>query len=138
MRYTDILRETRVYIDAELEAMDVDDLDKMAYGLVGDQIVRISPKAITLKWHDDMGNPQHRYDTEGMAWVRSVDLSEPVDLSVAQDGTIHLEDGHHRYFCATKLGKKLTGRIEIKGNPILRIREMEACGLPLNPKPRLG
>lgn len=115
-----------------LESMDIDDLDWMAYGYIGDQIVELKPSQITIKWHEDLKNPQHKFAIDGMDWINSVSFDEPVEVSIAQDGTIHLEDGHHRYFAACKLSRKLKAVVEIKGKPIERIIEMQADGIPLH------
>lgn len=107
-----------VYTREQLEAWDIDDLDRMAFGYVGDQEIEIDPNDISIKWHDDLGNPEYKFDLGGMDWVNSVDFSEPVELSISVPGKIELEDGHHRWFAAKKLGRKLRGIIQIKGNPI--------------------
>lgn len=116
----------------KLEAMDIDDLDWMAYGYIGNQIIDLDPSQITIKWHEDLKNPQHKFRLGGMNWVKSVSFDEPVKVSIAQDGTIHLEDGHHRYFAATKLGRNIKAVVEIKGKPIERILKMQAQGIKLH------
>lgn len=115
-----------------LERIDINDLDWMAYGYIGNQIVELDPSQITIKWHEDLKNPEHKFKLGGMEWVKSVCFDEPVKVSIAQDGTIHLEDGHHRYFAATKLERKLNAVVEIKGKPIERILEMQAQGIKLH------
>jgi len=117
----------------ELQPLDIDDLDRMAYGVAGGDIVEIDPNVLTIKWHMDLENPEYKFKLSGMKWVRSVSFEEPIEISIAQDGTIHLEDGHHRVFCAKKLGRTLTAEVEVKGNPIKRILELEEEGKPLNP-----
>lgn len=116
------------YTRAQLEQMDVDDLDMMAFGHYGGEEVIIDPNDIKIKWHDDLGNPEHKFTIGGMDWVHSVDFSEPVELSVNNNGEIELEDGHHRWFAAKKLGRKLKGVIEIKGKPIERILARQSHG----------
>lgn len=109
------------YTRDQLEQMDIDDLDMMAFGHYDGEEVMIDPNDIKIKWHDDLGNPEHKFAKGGMDWVHSVDFSGPVELSVNNNGEIELEDGHHRWFAAKKLGRKLKGVIEIKGKPIERI-----------------
>lgn len=116
----------------KLEAMDIDDLDWMAYGYIGNQIIELNPSQIIIKWHEDLKNPEHKFKLYGMDWVKSVCFNQPVEVSIAQDGTIHLEDGHHRYFAAIKLGRTLKAVVEIKGKPIERILEMQEKGIELN------
>jgi hypothetical protein len=115
-----------------LERIDIDDLDWMAYGYIGNQIIELNPSQITIKWHEDLKNPEHKFKLGGMEWVKSVSFDEPVKVSIAQNGTIHLEDGHHRYFAATKLERRLKAIVEIKGKPIERILEMQAQGIKLH------
>jgi hypothetical protein len=115
---------------ADMECMDIDDLDWMAYGFFGDQIVDVDPSRISIRWHCDLANPEHRFAKGGMDWVRSVSFDEPIEVSVAQDGTLQLEDGHHRWFAAGKLGRTLKAVVEIKGKPIERILEMQTNGIP--------
>lgn len=124
---------TRDLTGDEMEAMDIDVLDMLAYGVKGDDIVELLPDDIHIKY-TDLENPEYRFEKEGMAWVNSVSFETPVDVSVAQNGTPELEDGHHRWFAAKKLGRKLKAKIEIKGNPILRILELQREGRPLTPK----
>lgn len=115
------MKIVEAYTREQLEQMDIDHLDIMAFGHYGGEEIMIDPDAIKIKWHGDLGNPEHKFAQGGMDWVRSVDFSEPVELSVNNDGEIELEDGHHRWFAAKKLGRKLKGIIEIKGKPIERI-----------------
>lgn len=114
------------YTREELESMDIDDLDRMAFGYVGDQIVQLDPDQIKLKpnWND-IENAEYKYKLWGMDWVRSVSFEEPVEVSVNNDGVLELEDGHHRWFAAKKLGLPLKAVIEIKGKPIERLLAMQ-------------
>ena len=123
--HTQTQNGNQIWTRATMERMEIDDLDRMAYGLVGGQIFELAPDRIAIKWHDDLENPKHKFAVGGMGWVRSVDFSDPIEVSVAQDGTLHLEDGHHRWFAAGKLGRNLRAIIEIKGKPIERILQMQ-------------
>lgn len=116
------------YTREALEKMDINDLDRMAFGYVDGQKMTVAPKDLKIKYADDLENPQYKFDKgdaqgrKGMDWARSVDFSEPVQLSVGRDGKLYLEDGHHRYFAAQKLGKKLPAEIsKIEGKPIEEI-----------------
>ncbi len=119
----------------QLERMDINDLDRMAYGHVTDEKLTLNPDDIKLRYPDDMVNPEHKFAKQGMKWVKSVDFSEPVQVSIGRDGKFYLEDGHHRYFAAKKLGKSLDAVIEkIDGKPIETILKQGA----LLDKPRPG
>lgn len=103
---------------AELEKLDIDTLDKMAFGHVSGDIVTVNPRDIKVQYRDDLVNPQDKFDKGGMAWARSVNLSEPVKVEIKTDGKMYLADGHHRWFAAIKTGQKIKAEIEIKGKPI--------------------
>lgn len=103
----------------ELERVDTDVLDRAAYGHVDGEIIRLTPSDIHIRFNGDLENPQDKFDREGMRWVRSVDFSEPVEISIGRDGLFYLEDGHHRWFAASKLKRKIKAEIvRIDGNPI--------------------
>jgi hypothetical protein len=128
MRYAEIMSEAARtnYTREQLEHMDIDDLDRMAFGYYGGQIITIDPNKIKIKWHDDLENPKYKYSLWGDKWLNSVSFDEPVEVSVNDAGELELEDGHHRWFTAKKLGKKLKAVIEIKGRPIDRILARQA------------
>lgn len=108
---------------AELEAMDIDELDRIAFGCNEGDILLVDPNKLAIKYPCDMDNPEYRFKLEGMKWVNSVSFDEPIQVSIGNDGRMYLEDGHHRRFAAIKKGVKLEAEIEIRGNPILRIQE---------------
>lgn len=111
----------KIYTQSELEEMDIDELDILAYGCKGGDVFSFKPSDIKIKWKDDLANPQFKFEQGGMSWVRSVTFDDPVEVSVDEGGVFKLEDGHHRWFAATKLGIELNGVIEIKGNPVRTI-----------------
>lgn len=114
------------YTEEQLQAMDIADLDRLAWGYASGDLVEIKATQIKIKYPGDMEFAQATFDDGGMPWVRSVDLSEPVDVSINAEGVLELEDGHHRYLAALKLGKKLICNIECKGRPISFILERQA------------
>lgn len=113
------VRKPSTFTRHDLERMNVDELDRMAYGNAAGDVLTLYPKDIKIKFKDDLVNPQHKFDKEGMAWVNSVKFDEPVKVSIDQQGRFNLEDGHHRWFAAQKLGKPLKVEIEkVDGKPI--------------------
>lgn len=112
---------TKIYTQRELEDMDVDELDVIAYGCKGGEIRSFKPSVLKIKWAMDLDNPKYKFEQGGMDWVRSVTFDEPVEVSVDDHGVFSLEDGHHRWFAATKLGIELEAVIEVKGNPVRTI-----------------
>lgn len=110
----------------ELERMSIDDLDRAAYGYAEGDKATIHPKDINIIYKDDLLNPQDKFKKGGMDWAKSVDRSDPVKVSMSQDGKITLEDGHHRWFAAEKLNEPLKVEFErIKGKPIEKILNSE-------------
>ncbi len=99
------------YTRPQLERMHADDLDRMAYGHAYGDTITAHPSRFGIKYTGDLENPQDKFDKGGMDWARSVDFSKPVDLGIGRHGKLHIEDGHHRWFAAKKLGRKLTGTI---------------------------
>jgi len=110
------------YTREQLEKMDPSELDRMAFGHADGDALTISPSDIKLKYPDDLVNPQDKFDKGGMAWAKSVNFDEPIHLSIGRNGELMLEDGHHRYFAAQKLGRKLPAVIvKSDGKPIEKI-----------------
>lgn len=128
--------KTRTYTRSELERMDIDELDRMAFELVGGQEVELAHADIHIRYHCDLENPQALFDAKGMAWANSVDLSEPVEVSVDDRGDLYLEDGHHRWFAAGKTNRRLKATVEIKGKPIEKILGDQAQALDPAAAPR--
>ena len=119
--------------------MEIDALDRLAFGVAGGDVVSLLPDQIKIIYVCDLGNPQDKFDRQGMVWANSVDLSTPVEVSVNNEGEFCLEDGHHRWFAAQKTHRTLTASVEIKGKPIERIlHQQEIEGSPANSRPRLG
>lgn len=110
----------KIFTEAELIEMDIEALDKMAFGYVQDEEICVEPNKLHI-YLSDIENPEALYEKKGMAWVNSVDLSEPIAVSVRGDGRLWLEDGHHRVFCARLRKEKLKAIVEIKANPVLAI-----------------
>ena len=125
-----------LYTQSELEQMDTDELDAIAFGCRSGEVKTLKPSAIRIKYPCDLENPQHRFEQEGMAWVRSVSLDDPVSVSVDDNGVFWLEDGHHRWFAATKRRVKLQAEIDIKGNPVRAIlNRQQAAARMQDPEP---
>jgi hypothetical protein len=105
----------------ELEQVDIDQLDRWAFGVVGDEVLKLDPKELTIVHQDDLDNATYqadRYPGGPKRWAKGVSLSEPVDVSVKRPGEIVLEDGHHRYLAAKLSGRKLKAKVTVKGKPI--------------------
>lgn len=107
--------------EQELQNMSLDILDRGAFGVNDGDVIKISPEKLNIKFPDDMINPQHKFEIGGINWAKSVDLSDPIKVSIDDAGRFNVEDGHHRYFAAKVTGRPLTAEIEIKGNPVRKI-----------------
>jgi hypothetical protein len=118
----------KTYTHDELLEMDIETLDMMAFGYTSGQVVVVNPKDITIIY-TDLENPEYRYQREGDHWLKSVSLEEPVEVSIREDGKLSLEDGHHRWFAASKRGLMLKAIVEVKANPIKAILARQAAKL---------
>jgi hypothetical protein len=99
----------------------------------------LSPEQIKIIYTGDVGNPQDKFDKQGMSWANSVDLSTSIEVSVNDEGEFCLEDGHHRWFAAQKTQRMLTASVEVKGRPIEYIlRQQEISCSPASNRSRLG
>jgi len=113
---------TKTYTREQLEQMDTDDLDRLAFGVAYGDRLTISPDKLHIKYPGDLENPEERWRLGGMAWAKSVKLTEPVEISVGEDGLLYLENGHHRWFAAKKTGRKLKAEVvSVDGKPIEKI-----------------
>jgi len=104
-----------------MERVDIDTLDRWAFGVIGDELVKLTPAKISVVHFDDLENAQYqadRYPGGAKRWAKSVSLATPVDVSVRSPGVFTLEDGHHRYLAAKLSDRKLTAKIQVKGKPI--------------------
>lgn len=85
-------------------------LDLAAFGFTEESVKTMMPDELSIKWKDDMLNPPEKQKKSGLSkeeWAKTVDLSEPIDVSY--DGKkFNIEDGHHRYYAAKILEKKET------------------------------
>ena len=106
------------WTEAELLDMPIEVLDRLAFGVTSGDCIEISPKEITINYPGDLDNPRHCYAQGGNAWLHSVSLEEPVDITIDEQGRKNLSDGHHRYFAALLLGKSLKALVEVKANPV--------------------
>lgn len=109
---------TKTYSPKELEEMDINILDKIAFGYNDGDVITIDAGKVVIKYPGDLENAEECFRRGGMSWARSVCLDDPVQVSIGEDGKMYLEDGHHRRFAAIKRGAKLSAEVEIKGNPI--------------------
>jgi len=100
-------------------------LDLAAFGFTEDNLKKIMPGQLSIKWKDDLGNAIYQQEKSGLSkteWANKVNLSEPIDVSF--DGKkFYIEDGHHRYYAAKILGKPLNVSLEIKANPIAKLSD---------------
>lgn len=107
----------------ELQAMDTEELDRMAFGVANGEVIDLDPSQINIQYKSDLENPKDNFARMGTRWLKSVDFSEPVDVEIHDDGKYYLADGHHRWFAASKLGKKLPCRVTVKANPVRFLTE---------------
>lgn len=107
--------------------LPIDMLDRLAFGFSDSDITELPPSKLSIKWKDDLENVKWEVNKSGLTpkvWASKVDLAEPIDVSY-EKGKFFIEDGHHRYFAAKTLGKKLKINLEIKENPILKLSNLD-------------
>lgn len=127
----------KTYTEQELILLDIDELDEMAFGCRDGQVIEVAPEIVKVIYGSDLENVHHQFEIGGSVWLNSVVLSEPISLSINDEGQFCIEDGHHRWFAALKRGEALKARIQIKANPIvfiLRRQELERGCRPSRPK----
>jgi len=123
-----ILRQEAEKYDSAEELLksggfSIESLDRVAFGFSADDIKELDPKDLNIKWHDDLYNVQQEIKNSKLSeeeWAKKINLSEPIDV-VYEDDKFYVEDGHHRYYAALVLGKKLKVNLEIKEKPIAKI-----------------
>lgn len=106
--------------DAELEKLDIDVLDRAAFGVtVGDTVTLPLSEVVPLA--GDLENAKHEVQKDPLRWRKYLDLHVQLRL---RGGKFHLEDGHHRLVLRKKLGlPTITGVVvAIDDNPIVAIR----------------
>lgn len=101
-------------------------LDRLAFGFSESDITELSPTQLKIKWKDDIENVKWEVKKSGLVpkiWSSKINLLEPIDVSF-EKGKFYIEDGHHRYFAAKTLNKKLKVSLEIKSNPIIKLSNL--------------
>lgn len=108
--------------------LSIELLDRLAHGFSEDDIKKLNPSQLNVRWKDDLENVKWEISKSKLTpkeWASKVDLSEPIDVSYWQDSDhkkgFYIEDGHHRYVAAQILKKPLNVNLEIKVNPIKEI-----------------
>jgi hypothetical protein len=121
----------------EYAALDIDVLDRAAFGFTEDDVKQLMPDQIEIKWTRDYNAAVWDQRRSGMApreWARRVDLSEPIDVSY-EGGRFVVEDGHHRYYAAKLLKRPLRVNLTIKDKPHRAVVEKALRqGLPVPPE----
>lgn len=98
-------------------------LDRLAFGFSDEDIKTINPDKLYVKWHDDMDNVKWEQQKSGLskvAWAKTINLSEPIDV-VYEKNKFYIDDGHHRSYAAKILKQPLNVNLVIKMNPITTI-----------------
>lgn len=103
----------------EYADLDIDLLDRMSFGFSENDIKRMSPKNLKIKWKEDMNNVIFEQKKSGKTkeqWAKTINLSEPIDV-IFENGVFKINDGHHRYYAALILGKDLNVSLTIVDKP---------------------
>ena len=106
----------------EYAEMSIDEVERKAFGFAEDDIKIIEPSKLNIRWKDDYENAVYKQEKSGLSkedWAKTVDLSEPIQLSY-EKGKFYIEDGHHRYYAAKILNKELNvNEVDFKDKPHL-------------------
>lgn len=118
----------------------IDMLDKWAFGFTENEVKSIMPDKLKIRWHDDLDNVKWEIDNtiweknneKGTKenWAKHINLSNPIDVSFLENEDdslergFYVEDGHHRYYAASILGKPLNINLQIKANPIKELSNL--------------
>jgi len=98
-------------------------LDRLAFGFSDEDIKTLNPDQLHVKWHDDMDNVKWEQQKSGLskvAWAKTINLSEPIDV-VFEKNKFYIDDGHHRTYAAKILKQPLNVNLDIKMNPIITL-----------------
>jgi hypothetical protein len=128
-RLQSLFIEARKYKSAEdllkHGGFSIEALDRVAFGFAESDIKTLKPQQLTVKYPGDMENPVFEQKQSGLStqqWAKSVNLSEPIEVSY-EGGKFNIEDGHHRYYAAKILNMPLKVNLTIKDKPIAQILE---------------
>ena len=98
-------------------------LDRLAFGFSDEDIKTLNPDQLHVKWHDDMDNVKWEQQKSGLsklAWAKTINLSEPIDV-VFEKNKFYIDDGHHRTYAAKILKQPLNINLDIRMNPIITL-----------------
>ena len=101
----------------------IEALDRTAFGFANEDIKELDPEDLNIQWNGDYENVLLEVKDSGLSdeeWSKKVSLSTPIEV-VYKDGKFYIDDGHHRYFAAKTLGKKLKVNLRIEEKPIPKI-----------------
>ena len=96
------------------------DWNKIAFGFSSDDILEIPLSRIHIKWHGDMENV---IGSDMGSYFKNTQYNELPPIDISFDGKrFYLEDGHHRYGYAHKLGiKRVPVKVDITANPFIKL-----------------
>lgn len=101
--------------------LDTDELDRVAFGVTqGVQEMPLSD--LKVKYDADLEQAEHAVSREPDRWKEHLD--EPIEVKL-RDGEFHIEDGHHRYVTAKRMGlDEIKVDLTIDDNPVKKIFQM--------------
>jgi hypothetical protein len=108
-------------------------LERLAFGFSENDITELHPSQLKIRWRNDLENVKYEIKQSGLSdieWSKQVNLTEPIDVDYWEDHDLgykkgfYVQDGHHRYYAAKTLNKKLNVNLEIKLNPIVELSDV--------------
>lgn len=107
--------------------LDTDELDRVAFG-VTQGVQRLPLAKLEVRYDADLEQAEYAVDREPDRWKPYLD--EPIEVTL-RDGRLHIEEGHHRYVTAKRMGlDSVLVDLTISDNPVTAIFAMAA----LDPK----
>ncbi len=103
----------------EWSELSIEKVDRAAFGFAREDIKKLNPNELTVKWKEDYENAIEQQKQSGLSkeeWAKSIDLSEPIDV-IFEDGKFKIDDGYHRFYAAEILNKPLNVELTIKDKP---------------------
>lgn len=130
-KYIDDLKQEILEFNTDEELLrsggiSIETLDRLAHGFSEDDIKRLHPKDLKIRWIDDLENVEYEIKQSGLTpkeWAKNIDLKEPIEVDYWEDTKdgyekgFYIQDGHHRYMAAKILNKILNVDLKIKINP---------------------
>ena len=115
------LLELATLTEEQLYAVDTAVLDRAVFGFTTDDITRVPLDLIEVKYPGNLEAAEYEV-TDPEMWRPH--LREPIEVQY-KGGVFYIEDGHHRYVAAKRLGEtSILASIQPDDNPIIALEKL--------------